>query len=85
MITSSLPLTKTKRQRNISRSLMKMLTNVECTLLILFGVGGTHSIDGTVQLLVRYGSKPLEFERGKIAIETASRGEVAGVLAKLCN
>ena len=33
--------------------------------------------------LVRYGSKPLEFAKGKNAIELASEAEVADVLAKV--
>jgi hypothetical protein len=32
---------------------------------------------------VRYGSKPLEFAKGKNAIELASEAEVADVLAKV--
>jgi hypothetical protein len=32
---------------------------------------------------VRYGSKPLEFAKGKNAIELATEAEVADVLAKL--
>ena len=32
---------------------------------------------------MRYGSKPLEFAKGKNAIELASEAEVAGVLAKV--
>jgi hypothetical protein len=36
--------------------------------------------DGTVQLTVRYGSKPLEFAKGKNAIELSSVSEVASTL-----
>ena len=43
----------------------------------------TASVDGKVNLVVRYGSKPLEFAEGKNAIELASEAEVADVLAKL--
>ena len=32
---------------------------------------------------MRYGSKPLEFAKGKNAIELASEAEVAGVLVKV--
>ena len=32
---------------------------------------------------MRYGSKPLEFAKGKYAIELASEAEVADVLAKV--
>ena len=39
--------------------------------------------DGTVQLTVRYGSKPLEFSKGKNAIELTSEAEVADTLRKL--
>ena len=35
------------------------------------------SADGKVNLVVRYGSKPLEFSKGKNAIEPASDAEVA--------
>ena len=43
----------------------------------------TASVDGKINLVVRYGSKPLEFSKGKNAIELASEAEVADVLAKL--
>ena len=43
----------------------------------------TASVDGKINLLVRYGSKPLEFVKGKNAIELASEAEVADVLAKV--
>jgi hypothetical protein len=41
----------------------------------------TASVDGKINLVVRYGSKPLEFAKGKNAIELASEAEVADVLA----
>jgi hypothetical protein len=41
----------------------------------------TASVDGKINLVVRYGSKPLEFAKGKNAIELASETEVADVLA----
>jgi hypothetical protein len=41
----------------------------------------TDSVDGKINLVVRYGSKPLEFAKGKNAIELASEAEVADVLA----
>ena len=43
----------------------------------------TASFDGKINLVVRYGSKPLEFAKGKNAIELASETEVADVLAKV--
>ena len=43
----------------------------------------TASVDGKFNLVVRYGSKPLEFAKGKNAIELASESEVADVLAKV--
>ena len=43
----------------------------------------TASIDGKINLVVRYGSKPLEFAKGKNAIELGSEAEVADVLAKV--
>jgi len=42
----------------------------------------TASVNGKINLVVRYGSKPLEFAKGKNAIELASEAEVADVLAK---
>lgn len=43
----------------------------------------TASVDGKTNLVVRYGSKPLEFTKSKNAIELASEAEVADVLAKV--
>ena len=43
----------------------------------------TASIDGKINLVVRYGSKPLEFVKGKNAIELANEAEVADVLRKV--
>ena len=43
----------------------------------------TASVDGKINLVVRYGSKPLEFAKVKNAIELASEAEVADVLAKV--
>jgi len=43
----------------------------------------TASVDGKINLVVRYGSKPLEFAKGKNAIELGSEAEVANVLAKV--
>jgi len=49
----------------------------------------TASVDGKINLVVRYGNKPLEFTKGKNAIERknaielASDAEVADVLAKV--
>ena len=39
--------------------------------------------DGKVNLVVRYGSKPLEFAKGKNAIELANEGELADTLRKV--
>ena len=39
--------------------------------------------EGKALLTVRYGSKPLEFAKGKNAIELGSEAEVADVLAKV--
>ena len=41
------------------------------------------SVDGKINLVVRYGSKPLEFAKGKNAIELASEAEVADTLRKV--
>ena len=43
----------------------------------------TASVDGKINLVVRYGSKPLEFTKGKNAIELASEAEVADSLRKV--
>ena len=43
----------------------------------------TASVDGKINLVVRYGSKPLEFAKGKNAIELTSEADVADVLAKV--
>ena len=43
----------------------------------------TASVDGKINLVVRYGSKPLEFAKGKNAIELATEAEVANVLTKV--
>ena len=41
------------------------------------------SVDGKINLVVRYGSKPLKFTKGKNAIELAAEAEVADALAKV--
>ena len=41
------------------------------------------SVDGKINLVVRYGSKPLKFAKGKNAIELASEADVAGTLRKV--
>ena len=41
------------------------------------------SVDGKINLVVRYGSKPLEFTKGKNAIELASEAEVADTRRKV--
>ena len=43
----------------------------------------TASVDGKINLLVRYESKPLEFAKGKNAIELESEAEVADTLRKV--
>ena len=43
----------------------------------------TVSVDGKINLVVRYGSKPLEFAKGKNAIELASESELADTLRKV--
>jgi len=40
-----------------------------------------ENLDGTVQLTVRYGSKPIELAKGKNAIELAGLTELGAVLA----
>ena len=41
------------------------------------------SVDGEINLVVRYGSNPLEFNKGKNTIELASEAEVADTLRKV--
>ena len=43
----------------------------------------TTSVDGKTNLEVRYGKKPLEFAKGKNAIELGSETEFADALAKV--
>ena len=43
----------------------------------------TASVDGKINLVVRYGSKPVEFAKGKNAIELVSEAEVADTLRKV--
>ncbi|MDA8921955.1 hypothetical protein N9J30_06625 [Gammaproteobacteria bacterium] len=42
-----------------------------------------ESVDGKINLVVRYGSKSLEFAKGKNAIELASEAEVPDTLRKV--
>lgn len=39
--------------------------------------------DGTVELTVRYGSKPLELAKGKNAVEIASESELVSALEQI--
>ena len=43
----------------------------------------TASVDGKINLVVRYGSKPLKFAKGKNAIELVAKDEVADTLHKV--
>ena len=43
----------------------------------------TASVDGKINLVVRYGNKPLEFAKCKNAIELTNEAEVADVLRKV--
>ena len=43
----------------------------------------TASVDGKINLVVRYVSKPLEFAKGKNAIKLVSEAEVTDVLFKV--
>jgi hypothetical protein len=43
----------------------------------------TASVDGGINLVVRYGSKPFGFAKGKNVIELAGEAEVADTLGKL--
>jgi hypothetical protein len=54
----------------------KSLVSVQKRVLPWWHDDGT----GKIALTVRYGSKPIEFERGKAAIILASKGALAGTL-----
>ena len=41
------------------------------------------SVDGNINLVLRYGSKPIEFAKGKNAIELTREAELADTLRKL--
>ena len=43
----------------------------------------TASVDGKINLVVRYGSKPLEFSKGKNAIELADKADLTVENARL--
>ena len=43
----------------------------------------TVKADGTVQLTIRYGSKPLELAKGKNAVEVASESELVSALEQI--
>lgn len=43
----------------------------------------SSTADGKINLTVRYGSKPIEFAKGKNAIELADEGQVATTLLKV--
>ena len=43
----------------------------------------TVKADGTVQLTIRYGSKPLELAKGKNAVEIASESELVSTLEQI--
>jgi capsid portal protein len=43
----------------------------------------TVKADGTVQLTIRYGSKPLELAKGKNAVEIASEAELVRTLVQI--
>tara|TARA_X000001036_G_C20648434_1_gene793984 strand:- start:1385 stop:1765 length:381 start_codon:yes stop_codon:yes gene_type:complete len=60
----------------------KRLSKLE-TIAVKLKRWWTASVDGKINLVVRYGSKPLEFAKGKNAIELASEAEIADVLAKV--
>jgi len=78
---SNLQATKTTRQHSTSGLLMQMVTKVEVAKRVKRW--WTASVDGKINLVVRYGSKSLEFDKGKNAIELGSEEEVADVLAKV--
>ncbi len=43
----------------------------------------TTKADGTIQLTIRYGSKPLELAKGKNAVEIASESELVSALEQI--
>ena len=48
----------------------------------MLSIGGL-STKGTISLIVRYESKPLEFAKGKNAIELAGVNDIVSTLTKL--
>ena len=80
---SNLQQTKTTRPRNTNGLLTNDGKQTKVEVAKRVKRWWTASVDGKINLVVRYGSKPLEFAKGKNAIELASEAEVAEVLAKV--
>ena len=79
---SKLQQTKTTRPRSINGwQTQGKQTKVEVTKRVKRW--WMTSVDGKINLVVRYGSKPLEFAKGKNAIELASEADVADTLRKV--
>ena len=72
---------KTTRLRSINGLLTNMVSQRKVEVAKRVKRWWTASVDGKINLVVRYGSKPLEFAKGKNAIELASEAEVADALA----
>ncbi len=49
----------------------------------MLSVGGVLAVDGKINLVVRYGTKPLELAKGKNAIYLAKEAEMVDVLSKV--
>jgi hypothetical protein len=73
---SNLQQIKTTRSRSINGLLMTKVNKPKVEVAKRVKRWWTASLDGKINLVVRYGSKPLEFAKGKNAIELASEAEV---------
>ena len=80
---SNLQQTKTTRLRNTNGLLMTKVSKPKLKLPSVLGVGGRLELMVKSTLVVRYGSKPLEFAKDRNAIELASEAEVADTLRKV--
>ena len=69
--------TKIKRVKDADGNVQKV--EVEKRIKRWWGT----TADGKVNLTIRYGSKPIEFTKGKNAIELDSEGQVAATLLKV--
>ena len=74
---------KTKHLHNTSGLPTNMVTNAKVEVAKRIKRWWSASVDGKINLVVRYGGNPLEFAKGQNAIELGTEAEVADVLAKV--